>query len=146
MKNLKLLSFAVLAVAVMFGCRKEADTLGTIHVYDQENNPVEGVRVTVYGEGDPSQEIREGLAKGELFGETNSRGKVVFNLSQWYESGQSGFAVLNVEACYGMVNTDTMPLAPDSVFWFGDGVLKVVEETDNAADITAFPSTDGCDF
>jgi hypothetical protein len=54
---------------------------------------------------------------------TGSDGKVEFDLSRFYQAGQSGFAVLDIQACSGSA-------------FFGEGIIKVTEEEVSEASVT----------
>lgn len=128
----------VLGLAVIFNsCNKERETTAIIHVLDIDDSPVEGAVVTMYADAtDPTQTVRAGFERSSNQETTNNRGKVIFNLTDMYEQGASGLAVLNVYATYFTLNdTD----ATDTLHYFGDGVIKIVEEQANELDVIIYP-------
>jgi hypothetical protein len=98
-------------------CRKKKDTIANIYIRDEMDNPVEDATVILYGTptGNPVGTDMPGLVNLRDTVQTNSSGLAVFNLSEVYQSGQAGVAILDIEA-----------------FKFnrsGDGVIKIEPET-----------------
>ncbi len=89
-------------------CGKQPDTLATITVLDSDSGPVSSATVHVYSStGD----------RFDMEATTNSRGEVMFNFNEFYERGQSGLAVLDLEVTDGT-----------NVF---NDIIKIEGETNN---------------
>jgi hypothetical protein len=103
-------------------CNKEKDTIAIITVVDTGGRPVDSAYVKLFANlaypvGDPSRLLREGL--------TDARGEVEFDYSDQYKQGQAGFAVLDIVSF------------KDSAV--GEGIIKILEEEENAETITLTP-------
>lgn len=106
----------LLVLFVFAACKKEKDTLAVITVVDVDGQPVEQALVRLY----PEPTV-EGANQGELIDEveqfTDAAGQTVFDFSSYYELGQAGFAVLNIEAI-----RDTL---------MAEGIIKIDPEVTN---------------
>ena len=112
-----LLSAAV--VAVLFSsCRKEEPTIAKIYVKNTMDNFVPGATVRLFGAETADQDGDEhGEIRIDTTGTTNGAGQVTFDLSEFYELGQSGLFVLDIEVSKGEQ--------------WGEGIIKVEEEEEN---------------
>ncbi|MBK9146998.1 MAG: hypothetical protein IPM12_04150 [Flavobacteriales bacterium] len=127
----KLNSFRVLTgamVLALFGfalpaCNKQKPTKALITVQLEDGTPVPEALVKLYADpayplGDPTRLDKEGT--------TDGGGLVVFDYSEFYKKGQSGFAVLDIICTW-----DTL---------VGEGIIKIEEEQDNEETITLLPA------
>ena len=95
MNSLKYALFFVFAIAMFNSCDKEEETLVVITVKDIEGTPVQGALVRLFPE--PSAEQPNELI-GEVERTSDVAGEAIFDFSDYYEQGQAGLAVLNIEA------------------------------------------------
>ena len=99
-------------VAVVFpSCTKEKSTIARITVKKEDGSLVPGAYVKLFANpqyplGDPNRLTKES--------ETDVDGIVEFDYSEFYEQGQSGFAVMDILCTY-----DTL---------VGEGIIKIIEE------------------
>ncbi|HOZ40790.1 MAG: hypothetical protein IPO05_03985 [Flavobacteriales bacterium] len=103
----------VVALVLPFAtsCNDEEPTVGVVKVVDAEGRPVQGATVKLFADptfplGDPNRLDQETV--------TDSDGAATFDYSDFYEQGQSGFAVLDI-----LATKDTL---------LGEGIIKIVEE------------------
>jgi len=108
-----LTSALVVALVLPFAtsCNDEEPTVGVVKVVDAEGRPVQGATVKLFADptfplGDPNRLDQETV--------TDSDGAATFDYSDFYEQGQSGFAVLDI-----LATKDTL---------LGEGIIKIVEE------------------
>ena len=89
----------------MSSCNEEKpDSQVRITVKDASGNPV--VNATVRLEGQPSDSVYvDRLSLYDLEQKTGSTGIAVFVFNDFYDQGDNGFAVLNVEATDGSITT-----------------------------------------
>lgn len=111
-----LIMFA-LAATVLESCFDEKDTIAEIRVVTANDTAVPGAEVRIFG--------RATVTTGEVgnvtidtIGFTNNRGIAEFDFSDQYKTGQSGFAILDVEITREF---------PDSTV-FLQGIIRVVEQ------------------
>lgn len=94
-------------------CKKDKQTIATVLVVNDEGEPVPGASVRLYAVPSetppPPNEIRFDTTQI-----TNGTGKVTWDFSDFYEKGQAGFAVLDIEASKGALS--------------GEGIIKIEEE------------------
>jgi hypothetical protein len=94
-------------------CKKDKQTIATVLVVNDEGEPVPGASVRLYAVPSetppPPNEIRFDTTQI-----TNGTGKVTWDFSDFYEKGQAGFAVLDIEASKGSLS--------------GEGIIKIEEE------------------
>lgn|GEM_PF-145697 len=110
--------FAVLILGLFaFSCNDEEDTIAEVIVQTPEGSRVPGAEVRMFGQGtiDDDQVGDIAIDRTQF---TNSNGVAVFDYSDQYEPGQSGFAILDVEITFE---------TPDSTA-FVNGIMKIVEE------------------
>jgi hypothetical protein len=69
-------------------CRKEADTIAEIQILDAGNNPVSGINVRLHS---PTG------SRIDVTVQTDAQGLARINFADYYELGQGGFAVLDIE-------------------------------------------------
>ncbi|MFN8699036.1 MAG: hypothetical protein ACK5XQ_06890 [Flavobacteriales bacterium] len=123
-KSTSLLFFgtlALLALIAIGGCKKDKETIATVLVLNEEGDPVPGATVRLFSNPSvlppPPNELRF-----DTTAVTNGTGKVTFNFSEFYKSGQAGFAVLDIEASKGIL--------------FGIGIIKIEEQTTTEESVT----------
>jgi hypothetical protein len=96
-----LFSFSVLFV-VLSACVKIKPTTAIIYVKKPDGTMCSGAQVRLYGQpanitsANASQELRI-----DLNGVTDAEGRVYFDLSEFYDGGQTGLAILNVDIMKG---------------------------------------------
>lgn len=113
--------FALVFIALaVLACKKEEDTIAEVIVLTPEGSRVAGAEVRLFGQGTEPEEERGDLIIDEIRF-TNSNGVAEFDFTSFYEPGQSGFAILDVEITKEF---------PDSTS-FVSGIMKVVEEETN---------------
>jgi len=99
---------------VMSGCKKNKDkkTVAIVTVVDEDGAVVAGASVRLYAvpseNPPPPNAIRFDTTQV-----SNGAGSVTFDFSDFYEEGQAGFAVLDIEAEKGSLE--------------GAGIIKIVE-------------------
>ncbi len=83
-------------VALSFACKEKKDTTGLITVEYGDGTPVHKALVRVYG--DPSDTIYA-TKKVRIDKEkrTDATGTVQFNFNEYYEDGQAGLMVLDID-------------------------------------------------
>lgn len=103
----------VIAVIAAFStaCNKEEPTKAVIIVKNADGSTVPDVHVKLFANaplpvGDQSRLTKEGYTGGD--------GRVTFEYSEFYEQGQSGFAVLDI-----LCTKDSL---------IGEGIIKILEE------------------
>ena len=108
--------FAGLMVIAISGCKKEQQTIATITVVNADGEAVPGASVRLYAVSSqtppPPQDVRFDTTQV-----TNGTGKVSFDFTDYYEEGQAGFAVLDIEASKGSLE--------------GEGIIKIEEMKTN---------------
>lgn len=102
-------------------CNPEEDTIAEIIVVTPEGSRVAGAEVRMFGQGtiDDDQVGDIAIDRTQF---TNANGVAIFDYTDQYEPGQSGFAILDVEITFE---------TPDSTA-FANGIMKVVEEETSA--------------
>ena len=91
-----LLISSFLLIGLGVACEEEQETVGIITIDDIKGDPVQGALVRVYG--DPSDTIYSNKeVRIDKEGRTGSSGVIEFNFEDYYEDGQSGLMVLDVE-------------------------------------------------
>jgi len=103
--------------AILTSCYNEEDTIAEILVVTANNSPVGGAEVRLFGQA-TSTGTEVGNILIDVVRFTGSNGLAVFDFSDTYQSGQSGFAILNVEITREF---------PDSTA-FLEGVIRVEEQ------------------
>lgn len=117
-------ALAVAIVAVLLpSCTKEKPTKAFIKVVKEDGSVVRDAYVKLYADpqfplGDPNRLTKEKYTDGS--------GEAEFDYSDFYEQGQSGFAVLDILCTY-----DTL---------VGEGIIKIVEEKDNRETVILLPA------
>ena len=112
----------VLLSGVLSACTKEKDTTAQITVKRQDGTTVAGATVRLFANpsfplGDPSRLNKEKV--------TNGSGQAEFDYTEFYEQGQSGFAVLDI-----LCTVDTL---------VAEGIIKIVEEEINYETVVLMP-------
>jgi len=113
----------VLLATVFAACNKEEPTTAVIIVKNQAGEPVPGAYVKLFANpayplGDPSRLTKEA--------NTDGGGYATFDYSDFYEQGQSGFAVLDI-----ICTSDTL---------LGEGIIKIVEEETSEETVIILPA------
>ena len=86
----------ILLIGFSVSCDEPQETIGIITVEDIKGDPVHGALVRVYG--DPSDTIyATKKVRVDKEGMTDAAGQVQFNFEEYYEDGQSGLMVLDIE-------------------------------------------------
>lgn len=105
----------MMAIAVS-GCKKDQQTIATITVVNSDGEAVPGASVRLYAVPSetppPPNDIRFDTTQV-----TNGTGKVSFDFTDYYQEGQAGFAVLDIEASKGSDE--------------GEGIIKIEEKKVN---------------
>lgn len=117
--NNRLVAFIalVLAVATLNACYKVEDTIAEIELVTLNNSPVPGAEVRLFGQSTlNADDVGNILVDTVQF--TGSNGVARFDFTEFYQSGQSGLFILNVEITREF---------PDSTF-FTEGIIRVAEE------------------
>lgn len=110
-------------VAVVFpACTKEKPTKAVITVKKEDGSVVSDAYVKLYANpqfplGDPNRLTKEQR--------TNGSGEAEFDYTDFYEQGQSGFAVLDILCTY-----DTL---------VGEGIIKIMEEETSRETVVVLP-------
>lgn len=108
--------FAGMMLIAVSGCKKDQQTIATITVVNADGEAVPGASVRLYAVSSetppPPQEVRFDTTQV-----TNGTGKVSFDFTDYYEEGQAGFAVLDIEASKGSLE--------------GEGIIKIEEMKTN---------------
>jgi hypothetical protein len=104
-------------------CNEEEPTVGVVRVTDLEGRPVAGATVKLFADptfplGDPNRLDKETV--------TDASGAASFDYSDFYEQGQSGFAVLDI-----LATKDTL---------IGEGIIKIVEEETSEETVVIEPA------
>lgn len=122
MKFSKILYISIFIFAgalIAAGCNKKKDTIAKVFVYDENDNPVSGAEVILKAEPS-SASYGKTLIENDT-ATTNLSGEAIFNLSDLYQKGQSGVAVLNIYATKDALS--------------GAGVIQIEEETTSEAKV-----------
>ena len=108
--------FLLMVLVAVSGCKKDQQTIATITVLNADGETVPGASVRLYAVSSqtppPPNEPRFDTTQV-----TNGTGKVSFDFSDYYEEGQAGFAVLDIEASKGSLE--------------GEGIIKIEEMKTN---------------
>ena len=111
-------------ISSLFSCiKKEKPTIVLINVRQTNGVGVENVNVRLYGVPNNSSISGANIAI-DVYSTTNSSGVASFDLSSFYNTGQTGFAVLNIYA--------------EKMGVFSEGYIEVEGEQTNETIIT-FP-------
>ncbi len=95
--RLILISFILILFGSLFSCiKKEKPTIVLVNIRQSNGTIVEDVNVRLFGV--PNNSTIQGNLAIDLNATTNSDGVASFNLSSFYNSGQTGFAILNIYA------------------------------------------------
>jgi len=127
MKKVLFVIVAIVVANTFTSCRKKKDTIAHIYVRDETDNPVNDATVILYGTstGDPIGGNGPGFDVFRDTVQTSSSGLAVFNLSDIYQSGQAGVAILDVKA----YKSNRL----------GTGLIKIEPETINEQSIIIQP-------
>ena len=112
---LKFCFLAALLFPGLIGCHKKQDTLLSVYVRDKSGSLVEGAKVNVFGE--PTDTALNKKISINLEKITDKNGTVIFKLNEFYNTGQTGLAIVKIRAIfYGKT---------------GDNVIHLIEEKNN---------------
>jgi hypothetical protein len=122
--------FFLVASTLIFSfssCRKQKDTIANIYIRNEMDAPVEDATVVLYGTstGDPVGGDGPGFGNFNDTVLTNTSGLAVFNLSELYQSGQAGVAILDIKAF--------------TLNRLGTGLIKIEPETTNEQTVIIQP-------
>jgi hypothetical protein len=117
----KIASLALFAIILVFSsCRKDPEpTIATITVVNIQGDIQPNANVRLFGKASgpiPIEGERIDFTKA-----TNSSGQARFDLSEFYQPGQTGFAVLDIRAQRGVLE--------------GTNIIRIVEEQNNEATV-----------
>lgn len=99
-------------------CRKQKDTIAHIYVREEAENPVNDATVVLYGTstGNPIGGDGPGFGNFRDTVQTNSSGLAMFNLSQLYQSGQAGVAILDIKAYkFNRLGAGLIKIEPETI-------------------------------
>ncbi|MFT4778788.1 MAG: hypothetical protein ACJAU0_002335 [Flavobacteriales bacterium] len=119
-KRLGVFFIAFIAIT-LFSCDKVEETIATVRVVNSFGSPVSGATVRLYAVGSVDAD-QIGEIRFDTTQVTNGSGKVSFNFSDFYQQGQAGFVVLDIEAEKGAL--------------YGQGIIKIEEEETNEESVT----------
>jgi hypothetical protein len=126
MKRRLLALFTVALTAIALNsCNPTEDTMAEVRVITANGTAVPGAEVRLFGQGTIDQ-TQVGNIRIDDIQFTNANGLAVFDFTDLYQPGQSGFAILNVE-----ITKDF----PDSTA-FLEGIMRIVEEETNKKTFT----------
>jgi hypothetical protein len=126
MKRSLLALFTVaLTSLALNSCNPTEDTIAEVRVITANGTAVPGAEVRLFGQGTIDQ-TQVGNIRFDDVQFTNANGLAVFDYTDDFQPGQSGFAILNVE-----ITKDF----PDSTA-FLEGIIRIVEEETNAKTFT----------
>jgi hypothetical protein len=126
MKRRLLALFTVALTAIALNsCNPTEDTMAEVRVITANGTAVPGAEVRLFGQGTIDQ-THVGNIRIDEIQFTNANGLAVFDFTDLYQPGQSGFAILNVE-----ITKDF----PDSTA-FLEGIMRIVEEETNKKTFT----------
>jgi hypothetical protein len=103
----------MVVITTFSSCRKEADTIARIRVVDTGNVAFPGAMVRLYPT--PTTTDHGAIIIDDTL-ETDIDGYAIFDYTDMFNLGQAGFTVLDIEVRSG-----------DSLY--GEGIIKIVEET-----------------
>ncbi|HLV53598.1 MAG TPA: hypothetical protein VKY29_06235 [Cryomorphaceae bacterium] len=120
---IKALAVIFLCGIMVYACKDTEPTTAEITVLTPAGSRVEGAEVRVYGQGTlpPEDTSDVGDIRIDMTRYTGSNGVATFDFSDYYEPGQSGFAILDV---------DIVRQYPDSIAGV-QGLIKIEEEKVN---------------
>jgi hypothetical protein len=119
----------IFSLGILFSCKKTKDTTALVKVINENGLPISGASVRLFGEGTIDESGAQVPRAGILLDNTkstDSKGEALFDYTEYYKSGQAGFAVLNVEI---------EKVYPDSIATL-EGIIKVEEEVKNEKTFT----------
>ncbi len=122
-----ILGLIILTSSILISCKKEKPTVVVVEVRDVEDLVVANADVRLYAlptpidPNSPEGQIEHGELRIDTLIATNGAGKAIFDFTDYYELGQSGLFVLNVEVTKGLL--------------FGEGIIKVTPEEETVKTI-----------
>jgi len=118
MKKVLFILVAIVVAQTFTSCRKQKETIAHIYVRDETDNPVNDATVILYGTstGNPIGGDGPGFGNFKDTVQTSSSGLAVFNLSDIYQSGQAGVAILDVKAYkLNRLGTSLIKIEPETI-------------------------------
>ena len=118
MKKVLFVIVAIVVAQTFTSCRKKKDTIAHIYVRDETDNPVNDATVILYGTttGEPLGGNGPGIGNFKDTVQTSSSGLAVFNLSELYQSGHAGVAILDVKAYkLNRLGTGLIKIEPETI-------------------------------
>jgi hypothetical protein len=116
--SVRLLKFTLLyfiSSIALTSCYKKQDTLLQVYVRDNSGATVAEAKVNLFAE--PTDTSNSNTLAINLEQVTDENGIASFNLNEYYETGQTGVAILKVKATY--YNK------------IGENIIKIIEEVNN---------------
>jgi hypothetical protein len=113
------LSFLVIGSLLMTSCRKKKDTIANIRVTGTNGQPVEQCMVVLYAPQTTSGQAQLITVNDTSY--TNADGFATFNFNDIYQLGQTGVAILNIDAKKGNL--------------VGQGIIKIESEVVNEENV-----------
>lgn len=118
MKRLLFFLVTIVIAQVITSCRKQKDTIAHIYVREEAENQVKDASVVLYGTstGNPIGGDGPGFGNFRDTVQTNSSGLAIFNLSQLYQSGQAGVAILDIKAYkFNRLGAGLIKIEPETI-------------------------------
>ncbi len=106
-KKRYLVLFSIFCGIALQSCFKVEETIASVTVRNEAGTPVPGAAVRLHFEGNNNPRF-------DTTKVTNGSGIASFNFSDFYEAGQSGFAVLDIDVEKGTL--------------LGSGIIKIEEQ------------------
>lgn len=102
-----------LGIFLLTSCYKQKDTGLAVYVKDINGYTIEGASVHLYGEPTSSA---GNLLLIDLTKTTDKNGTAYFDLNSYYKSGQTGVAVLKIDAAYmNKVGSATITIEQETI-------------------------------
>lgn len=106
-------------ISFLYACCSPEPTLAYITIKNMDNELVKDAQVIIYGS--PTSNTSKKVKLKDTMA-TDISGVAVFDLSDYYKRGQSGVAILDIEANLTQPNGNQLT---------GTGIMKIVEEEIN---------------
>ena len=94
-------------VLIAFSCEKPEDTIAKITVVDIMGIGVDSAEVRLFGDSDGTS-TTIGDIRIDVTEKTNAAGDAVFDFTEFYEEGQAGLFVLNIEVTKDSLFTESI--------------------------------------
>ena len=97
MKSILINTILIIVLALGFSsCKEPEETIAKITVVDINGIGIADAEVRLFGDGSGTT-VNVGDVRVDEMAMTNAAGDAVFNFSEYYEAGQAGLFVLNIE-------------------------------------------------